>query len=414
MDNYKGIYYNERKDLKLYEGGAHFKYNALFNILLSLGGFIEDDKTNDFNNNSYKKDKIKQNKDIDSLLIKVKGKQSKYKTRNFHQLNYINNPNTQIRQNSQYNLKRKHSLTLKDYNAKKNNMNNFLNKKLSYSRRNINSISINDDRYKNIINNNLIQILFQKKEKRQKSEEKKNCNNNKNNQILDYLKYSHNKYGSENIENTNNALINKIRTLKKYYTANKSFFINLNNKSVNNRNKNINSLEINGRDNNKKNDKQELITVKKNKYPLIYDKNKISLLKGNAKLSKHLSFFSNNINKKSRNIFNKKIINYNTEENNKNNEISNYFKKKNNINLCNTYENSYKKENNIEYKANSKNISSYNNNLFKSINIKNKEKILKSNGNNFIIQKYIRKKINQICIFSQKDCKINKGKIKKI
>ena len=44
MENYKGIYYNERKDLKLYEGGAHFKYKTLFNILLSLGVFIEEDK----------------------------------------------------------------------------------------------------------------------------------------------------------------------------------------------------------------------------------------------------------------------------------------------------------------------------------------------------------------------------------
>ena len=110
MENYKGIYYNETKQQKFYEGGAHFKYKALFNILLSLGGFIEEDITKYYTNNSQKRDKIKNNKDIDSLLIKVKGKQSKYKTRNFHQFNYINNPNTQIKQDSQYNLKRNHHL----------------------------------------------------------------------------------------------------------------------------------------------------------------------------------------------------------------------------------------------------------------------------------------------------------------
>ena len=412
MDNYKGIYYNERKDLKLYEGGAHFKYKALFNILLSLGGFIEDDKINDFNNNSYKKDKIKQNKDIDSLLIKVKGKQSKYKTRNFHQFNYINNPNTQIRQSSQYNLKRKNNLSVKDYNAKKNNMDIFLNKKISFSRRNINSFSVKGDSYKNIINNNLIQMLLQKKENSQKSEEKNNCNNNKNYQIFDYLKNSHNRYGSETCENTKNALINKIHILKKFDTENKFFFLNLNNKSLNNRNNNINSLEINGQDNNKKNDKQEIITVKKNKHSLIYGKSKIALSKENSKLNKNLSFFTNNISKKSRNMFNQKIINCNTEENNKNNDISNYFKKNDNSNLFNTFENSNKKQNNIINKTNDNNVSSDKDNIFKSCNIK-KEKLLKSNGNNFIMQKYIRKKINQMCVFNQKNGKIkNKGKIK--
>ena len=80
MENYKGIYYNDEKEPKLYEGGAHFKYNKLYKILLSLGGVLEDD---DFNHSSIKykkKEHIKSNKDINSLLIKVKAKKSKYKT----------------------------------------------------------------------------------------------------------------------------------------------------------------------------------------------------------------------------------------------------------------------------------------------------------------------------------------------
>ena len=58
-------------------------------------------------------------------------------------------------------------------------MENVLNKKSSYSRKNINSISLKGDSYKNIINNNLIIILLQKKENAQKSVEKNDYINNK-------------------------------------------------------------------------------------------------------------------------------------------------------------------------------------------------------------------------------------------
>ena len=42
MDNYKGLYYNDTKEKKLYEHGAHFKYKQLFRRLKELGGIIED------------------------------------------------------------------------------------------------------------------------------------------------------------------------------------------------------------------------------------------------------------------------------------------------------------------------------------------------------------------------------------
>ena len=44
MDNYKGIYYKETKEQKYYEGGAHFPYKVLFNILLNLGGTLSQDE----------------------------------------------------------------------------------------------------------------------------------------------------------------------------------------------------------------------------------------------------------------------------------------------------------------------------------------------------------------------------------
>ena len=115
--------------------------------------------------------------------------------------------------------------------------------------------------------------------------------------------------------------------------------------------------------------------------------------------------------KKSRNIINKNIIGYNTNENNKINNDFNYKKKSINSNyFLNTYENNKKTDNdNLENKT-VNNITSYNNNIFNAINIKNKEKILKSNGNNLIIQKYTRKKINQMCVFNQNNCKIKNRK----
>ena len=36
MDNYKGIYFNNSKSLKYYEGGAHFSYKELYNELQIL------------------------------------------------------------------------------------------------------------------------------------------------------------------------------------------------------------------------------------------------------------------------------------------------------------------------------------------------------------------------------------------
>ena len=44
MENYKGLYYNDSKEQKYFEGGAHFKYESLFKVLLSLGGKIQEDK----------------------------------------------------------------------------------------------------------------------------------------------------------------------------------------------------------------------------------------------------------------------------------------------------------------------------------------------------------------------------------
>ena len=159
MENYKGIYYKDTKEQKYYEGGAHFKYKTLFNVLLSLGGLLIDENKNLHLTNSEEKQQIKSTKDINSLLIKVEGKQSKFKTRNIGQFNYVNNPNTQIKQTQNNRVHKKNNLSLKDYNNNKNNnVAYFMEKKHSYCKRAITSISIIDENIKNK-NNNIIKSI---------------------------------------------------------------------------------------------------------------------------------------------------------------------------------------------------------------------------------------------------------------
>ena len=407
MENYKGIYYKDTKEQKYYEGGAHFKYKTLFNVLLSLGGLLIDENQNLHLTNSEEKQQIKSTKDINSLLIKVEGKQSKYKTRNIGQVNYVNNPNTQIKQTQNNRVHKKNNLSLKDYNNNKNNnVAYFMEKKHSYCKRAITSISINDENIKNK-NNNIIQALLNKKENVPKIEEKNYINNNY------YSKHIHNRNKSDAMTYINNTLLNKINIIKKNDSQNKSYIkcININNKNIKNRN--LYSLEINGQENNK-NDKNESINIQKISHPYIYGKSKIGILKENSKLNKHLTFYKYK-NKKSRNIINHNILENNiTSENNKSNDI-NYKNKCINNYLFSTYEYNYKKENDkLTNNAIFNNITSCNYNIFNSINIKNKEKVLKSNGNHLIIQKYIRKKINQICAFNHNNCYIKKNLKQKV
>ena len=407
MENYKGIYYNDTKEQKYYEGGAHFKYKTLFNILLSLGGYIIEDSQIHYPNNSNKKHHIRSNKDINSLLIKVEGKQSKYKTRNLGQFNYVNNPNTQIKQSqNSNNMHKKHNLSLKDYNnfhSRKSNLGYSLEKKNSYCKRTITSISLKDENKKNF-NNNLIHLILSKKDKNQKNEENRH-----------YSKLIHSRNNSEAITNINNILFNKINVLKKFDTQNKSYIKNINsdNKSIINKSNDLCSLEINGRENNK-NDKLEKTNIENKIRPYVYGKSKITLLKENPKICKQLTFYNNNF-KKSRNIINKKIVSNNlTNENNKNNDINCNNKKYNQNYLFSSINFNTKKENEnlVNDNINNNISSSYNNNIFHSINIKNKEKVLKTNGKNIITQKYIRKKVNQICSFNQNNCHIKKQKLK--
>ena len=163
MDNYKGIYYKETKEQKYYEGGAHFQYKVLYNILLDLGGVIYQDD----NSNNYFQDYLSIKKQKEKNMIK-------YKTRNLEQNNYINmnNPNTLVKYSSQNiffnNEKNKKNYISRNNNILYNDNNSELNKR-SYAT----SININQAK-KNNIDNHLLRILLNKKEKEKNYEEKNN------------------------------------------------------------------------------------------------------------------------------------------------------------------------------------------------------------------------------------------------
>ena len=426
MENYKGIYYKEEKEPKLYEGGAHFKYNKLFKILLSLGGILEDDDFNHSISKYRKKEHIKSNKDISSLLIKVREKKSKYKTRNLAALIYDNNPNpnTQIKHENKLN-NTKNTSSIKDF-SRNNNKDHLMNKKYSYYKKAITSVSINNlHKNKTRINNDLINIILRKKEIDKKIHDKSNdantINNNNNNNhlsLFNYSRYIHNRNRSDSLSNINNSSTfnHNISHTQRFENGDKTFMKSIDNKIIVNKKKNFNTLntnsntkEVNGKENNIKNENdKKKIRIKIKKYPLVYGKTKIGIFKENSKMNNQFSFYSEK-SKKTRNNIYKKIIDSNSTFENNKTKNDNYQKKL--IKKCffNKKEKNKEDKKNVTNKTINNNISCLNSNKFKDFNIKNKEKILSSNGNTNLVQKYIRKKIKQMCVFNH-----NNGKMKKI
>ena len=401
MDNYKGIYYKETKEQRYYEGGAHFPYKVLFNILLNLGGTLsQDEYTNNYNNYDLN-DNYNRNSKEKNIF--------KYKTRNFGVNNniYRNNPNTMIKYPSQNIMNNKENnkkkfISRNDKNGLYN-VNTFLNNNKNYV------TSINPQYNKKNIDNHLLQILLNKKEKEKHYEEKNNDENSNDNRysIMNFYKSTHFrnrseyytnfehdkkiKFNNENIqENSKNNFLssirNKINLIKSY--KNDKY-----------------PIEINGK-NKEKEGKNEI----RNKII-----NNDSEVNAKYKNKPYLSYFEN-INKKSRNPGNNNVMEYkNTFENNKNDISGNYTKKFENNYLFKTSDN-YNQENimnnciKININKEQKNVSNYyGNNIFKKSNT-NKQNINQNQTqNNFGIQKYKRKKINQLCCFNQNNGKAKSG-----
>ena len=269
MDNYRGIYFNNQKEQKYFEGGAHFKYKDLYNKLLELynkrNNIYFPHKYLDLylsprNNNKN----IEKNEDNNSIKI-VKNEKSctnsKKKTRNkknnsklsdsdskdddhYKEINLnildkskdnnnfyndLNNLKYETSRLSYYNkmfLKIHHNSINKNYqfsNRKnKNNISvkNEIKGKEYQKSKNITNIqinkSINDKNKKNKSNKNPIKTIYnycylKYENNNTKKMPKLKTNNDKNKYIFDIGKYSYNLYDNIYLKN---KIQNNLKQLK--------------------------------------------------------------------------------------------------------------------------------------------------------------------------------------------------------
>ena len=377
MDNYKGIFYNDSKEQHYYEGGAHFRYKDLYDMLTILGGILPE--------KDYDIDSVliihNNNTNLDNYLNK---KKTKNRTRNFNQINYVNNTNTQLTFNKQNLLKNNLNNTSKDLNKIKsrNDKNYFGETNNNYNRTNTSIYKYNQ----NTIRNNLMQTFLNKKERSNLNKEKKN--NDKFNNYKDYINFENFKYIYANNKNLlNNKYFNRKKSLNK-----------LNSKNIPNDNMKSNYI-INSYNNNS----NKLINIKKDKNELNYLNNKFNI------------FFPKNNNKinYSRNIENKIIMgcgkstdnikNLNFNQNNLNNII---YQKTNN--LIHNMKNCSSGINSFNY---NKKLIIYGNNLFINKCENKKDININKKNNDLFSQKNYRNKINQLFELNQ-NMNLNKSKKK--
>lgn len=384
MDNYKGAFYKNSKEQRYFEGGAHFRYKDLYEMLSFLGGVLPK-KEND-NNNIPSGNIVKYiyNSDINKNLLKPK-------TRNKNQFNYINNPNTQITfsknkiQKYINNKSTKNTGNIKSRNIPNNNFFDEINK--NYNKTNTNILNYNQ---KNCMRFNLIQNFINKNRNYQNNEEKDSINA----QPINF----------NNVKNINNQLFDR-----KAFIGKKS----LHQLNYNNKNNDMKSKEIincyNFYNENK------LVNIRKNNHSLASIKKM-----NNLKEKLNIYFPKKDIDfKYSRNIINKNLVefgktfdfnkNINHKVKNNNNQIEPINKNKIEHNMKNCHSGLI--NNNMNKIINKKllhDLCEKNNNIMNN----EKEKDFNIINNNLISQKYVRKKIGQL--FAYKNSDINKNKNQKM
>ena len=409
MDNYKGIYYNESKEQKYFEGGAHFRYKDLFKTLMDLGGIMPEDNYN----NTSKNNEINKNNDkilsLSNLLQKNQEKKINQKTRNVNQFNYVNNPNTRITFN-------KNSINKTKYLVKKNSFinhsrnvdNNHFFDETNKNYTNVNTFSFNNNK-KSFLKNNMTQNLILEKGINLENEEKtNNLSANKKYIHLKNLKNEHNRNRSDAyIKNIKN-ISQDIKEIKKYNKNN----VNQNIRIKNNKilipkyNLNKNNCNNNSKFSNTNNIFNKcinlLLNVKKSSYNVSYGKNKNYYLKDKI----NTGFITkNNFNKytsQSKNKIKQNIIRNKRNFGNKN-DINNNGKFINDILRFTQNRISNKlKNSSSEFNVNQNMTKTMNNKRsFQGNNLSAKKEINLSSNNDLFKQKYTKKNINQIKIYNQ-------------
>lgn len=221
MDEYKGIYYGERKEKQFYEGGAHFRYKDLYRMLKILGGEIEEHNEKNSNSIDFNNEPLLMNKT--NIIQKVQ-------SRNINKFNYMNNPNTKVSIFSNSNDENK-PLLFQKINLKNSKNNNTLkiNIKRPYS-----NIKLRSFRFERVSNKSLNKYIHTKN---LSLNQNKNIKNLKMNSLSRNLKININN-NNLHIKNDNKLFNNQIINNNNIHTIydNRNYFENYNN---NHNNKNI-------------------------------------------------------------------------------------------------------------------------------------------------------------------------------
>ena len=313
MINYKGIFYNEEKEKKYYEGGAHFKYSDLVNILIHL--IHENKKAESEDTGNSKDNLISQNNNETNIYQDIKINNPNLITLNNNKIkNNIKIINTHkfiLNTDKNINIekekeRKKRLIELLNYNVKispSNNYNNykkiFTNNSLdkNYKRKNLKTLGNNDNLNDSNNSNNYLSININHKKQDninnlpliQSSYYNNLSNKNvfeKNNNDINY-----NKNSIIGLKHVSKFTLNKTKKPNdNYYLKNKLFSPV---KSMNNRNKGFS------------NDYSDVNRLYKN-YDTIHILSKVNRNSFAGKLSKYLN---NNLNKQKKNI-NLKMIHF--------------------------------------------------------------------------------------------------------
>ena len=217
MDEYKGIYYGEKKEKQFYEGGAHFRYKDLYRILKILGGEIEEKNEIDSNSIDFNNEKLSMNNNI----------MQKVQSRNNNKFNYMNNPNTKVSIFSISNNENK-PLLFQKINLKNPNSNN--NSLKDNIKRPYSNIKLRSFRFERVSNNSLNKYVHTKNLSLNQNKSIKNLKMNSLSKNLKINLHNHNIHITNKNKLFNNQIINNnIHTI---YDNRNYFDNNHNNKNI--------------------------------------------------------------------------------------------------------------------------------------------------------------------------------------
>ena len=198
MLNYKGLFYNDQKQKKYYEGGAHFKYKDLVKVLEELKEKQDEKENEDKAHNKNKSLDYNQNQDIliNDNRHNILESTNKEKNRNYIEqllnLNSVKSPKkTLIKLKEIKSVDKKKDIVLNTENNRYNNEMNKRNNSLELNK-NLN-LKNNTNDYKNLILLTENKNNSKNKESFSKPKMEIEYDLNKVDKKPDYLFYSHTK-----------------------------------------------------------------------------------------------------------------------------------------------------------------------------------------------------------------------------